>query len=85
MTARSGLLSHIIELSGIITLTWIFMLLTLFLIDKIIDFTIMIINNRVLANVVNLLLAGVIGVILLKIIFKMIENYLYAQLKIREQ
>ena len=61
------------------------MLLTLFLIDKIIDFTIMIINNRVLANVVNLLLAGVIGVILLKIIFKIIENYLYAQLKIREQ
>lgn len=80
MTARSGLLSHIIELSGIITLTWVFILFTLFLIDKMIDLTIIIINNSVLANIINLLLAGIIGIILLKIIFKIIEKYLYTQL-----
>lgn len=69
------------ELLGIIVMVWTFILITLKALDIIIDITQNLIPNPLLTNIINLTLAGLVGLGLLKIWFSVILRYFYKNLK----
>ena len=74
-------ISNYKELFGIIVMVWAFILITLKALDAIIDLTLNLIPNPVVTNIINLALAGVVGLILLKIWFSVILKYFYSNLE----
>ena len=74
-------ISNYKELFGIIVMVWAFILITLGALDIIIDLTQNLIPNPVVTNIINLALAGVVGLILLKIWFSVILKYFYSNLE----
>ncbi len=78
-------ISNYKELFGIIVMVWVFILTTLMALDVIIDFTMNLIPNPVVTNIINLALAGVVGIVLLKIWFSVILKYFYSNLKRTEE
>lgn len=74
-------ISNYKELFGIIVMVWAFILITLKALDIIIDLTLNTIPNSIVTNIINLSLAGIVGVILLKIWFSVILKYFYKNLK----
>ncbi|MGQ4833410.1 MAG: hypothetical protein ACP6IS_05930 [Candidatus Asgardarchaeia archaeon] len=75
------ILDHIYGILSIIFVTWGLILIALYVIDKIVDITRMSISNSIVANVVNLIIATIIGGVFLRIIFIMVERYLYYNLE----
>ena len=75
------ILDHTYGILGIIFVTWGLILIALYIIDKIVDFVRITISNSILANIVNLLIAILIGGLFLKLIFTLTERYLYSNLK----
>lgn len=78
-------ISNYKELFGIIVMVWVFILTTLMALDVTIDFTMNLIPDPVVANIINLALAGVVGIVLLKIWFSVILKYFYSNLKRTEE
>jgi len=78
-------ISNYKELFGIIVMVWVFILTTLMALDVTIDFTMNLIPDPVVANIINLALAGVVGIVLLKIWFSVILKYFYSNLKRKEE
>ena len=74
-------ISNYKELFGIIVMVWVFILITLGVLKIIIDLTQNLIPNPVVTNIINLALAGGVGLVLLKIWFSVILRYFYSNLK----